>query len=228
MYLLVKPNGSRLWRFKYYVHGIERGPLAFGQYPQVSLKRAREKRDEARRLLDQGIDPAAQRREAKAAHIGAHGAASDTFGAVADEWFALYVKEMEDSGRALSSETIHKIEWLLALAAYRARKNKAPHVLKHWVDRPIQSFGKRDVADVIGGLKRRGKIETAHRLLPALARVFKYAVGTNRIPRNPALEFSDSGDPRDKLPPVREQNYPALTDPREVGGLLRAIDSYNG
>lgn len=135
---------------------------------------------------------------------------------------------MEDSGRALSSETIHKIEWLLALAAYRARKNKAPHVLKHWVDRPIQSFGKRDVADVIGGLKRRGKIETAHRLLHALARVFKYAVGTNRIPRNPALEFSDSGDPRDKLPPAREQNYPALTDPREVGGLLRAIDSYNG
>jgi integrase len=229
LYLLIKPNGSRLWRFKYYVHGIEKGPLAFGQYPEVSLKRAREKRDEARRLLDEGIDPAAKQREAKVAHKRAHEtAAYDTFGVVADEWFALYVKEMANCGRELSPESIHKIEWLLNLAAYRARKNKAAHVLKQWIDRPIQSFTTQDVADAIGGLKRRGKIETGHRLLHALERLFKYAVGTKRIQRNPASEFSDGADPRDKLPPIRARNHPALTDPREVGGLLRAIDSYNG
>ena len=67
LFLLVKPNGSKLWRLKYYLHAVERGPLALGSYPEVSLKRAREKRDAARSLLDAGIDPAMRRREEKAA-----------------------------------------------------------------------------------------------------------------------------------------------------------------
>jgi integrase len=77
-------------------------------------------------------------------------------------------------------------------------------------------------------LKRRGKIETAHRQLDALGRLFKYAVGTGCMQMNPAHMFADSGDPRDKLPPVRERNHPGLTDPREVGRLLRGIDAYVG
>lgn len=88
---------------------------------------------------------------------------------------------------------MQKIEWLLNLAAYRARKNKAPHPLKSWLNRPVASFTKQDVAEVIGGLKRRGKIETAHRTLHCLVRLFKYAVGTERTPKNPAQAFTDSG-----------------------------------
>jgi hypothetical protein len=57
LFLLVKPNGSKLWRFKYYLSGIERGPLALGVYPEITLKRARDKRDAARAMLDQNIDP---------------------------------------------------------------------------------------------------------------------------------------------------------------------------
>src|SRR5688500_10651823 len=64
LYLLVKPNGSKLWRFKYYIEGIEKAPLAFGVVPEITLKRAREKHGEARKLLDQRIDPAVERREA--------------------------------------------------------------------------------------------------------------------------------------------------------------------
>lgn len=229
LYLLVKPNGSKLWRLKYYIDAIEKAPLAFGVYPEVTLKRAREKQGEARGLLDKKIDPAAQRREAKKATRRACIAAKvDTYSAIADEWFALYVEEMKHSGRPLSLETSSKLEWLLNLAAYRARKNKAPHPLKSWLDRPIASFTKHDVAQVIGGLKRRGKIETAHRTLHCLVRLFKYAVGTERMSTNPAHAFADSGDPRDKLPPVRERNHPALTNPRDVGALLRGIDSYIG
>jgi hypothetical protein len=229
LYLLVKPNGSRLWRLKYYIEGTEKSPLAFGVYPEVTLKRAREKQSEARKLLDQKIDPAAQRRLAKeVARRACIAAKVDTYSAIADEWFALYVEEMKHSGSPLSPETIHKIEWLLNLAAYRTRKSKAPHPLKSWLDRPIASFTKQDVAQVIGGLKRRGKIETAHRTLHCLVRLFKYAVGTERMSANPAQAFADSGDPRDKLPPVRERNHPALTNPRDVGALLRGIDAYIG
>jgi integrase len=229
LYLLVKPNGSKLWRFKYYISGIEKAPLAFGTYPEVTLRRAREKQAEARQLLDNDVDPAAQRREVKEATRRALIAAKiDTYSAIADEWFALYVAEMKHAGSALSAETIHKIEWLLNLTGYRARKNKAPHPLKPWLDRPIASVTKHDVAEVIGGLKRRGKIETAHRTLHCLERLFKYAVGTGRMTMNPAHAFADSGDPRDKLPPVRERNHAALTDPRDVGALLRGIDAYVG
>lgn len=228
LYLLVKPNGSRLWRLKYYIDGIEKAPLAFGVYPEITLKRAREKQAEARRFLDQKIDPAVQRRQAKEAAQRAYAAKVDTYSAMADEWFALYVSEMQHAGSPLSPKTIQKIEWLMNLAEYRARKNKAPHPLKAWLGRPIASFTKHDVSQVIGGLKRRGKIETAHRTLHCLVRLFKYAVGTGRMPINPAQAFADSGDPRDKLPPVRERNYPGLTDPREVGALLRGIDVYRG
>jgi integrase len=229
LYLLIKPNGSKLWRLKYRIDGIEKAPLAFGVYPEVTLKRAREKQAEARKHLSESVDPAALRRQAREAAQRAYVATKvDTYCVIAEEWFALYVNEMKHSGRPLSSETSYKIEWLLNLAAYRARKNKAPHPLKSWLDRPIASFTKHDVAQVIGGLKRRGKIETAHRLLHCLVRLFKYAVGTERMPTNPAQAFADSGDPRDKLPPVRERNHPALTDPREVGVLLRGIDAYNG
>jgi integrase len=229
LFLLVKPNGSKLWRLKYYLQGIEKGPLALGVYPEVSLKRAREKRDAARALLDSDIDPAVRRREEKASAQRADASAkNDTYAAIAEEWFALYVDEMRVAGRALSDDTRAKIEWLLNLAAYRERKNRAPHPLNSWVHRPISSITKEDVAAVIGGLKRRGKIETAHRQLHSLCRLFKYAVGTSRMPANPAQLFADSGDPRDKLPPVRERNHPGLTDPREVGQLLRGIDAYVG
>jgi hypothetical protein len=187
LYLLVKANGSKLWRFKYYIDGLEKAPLAFGVYPEITLKRAREKRADARKLLDEKIDPAVQRREAKEARRRAHIAAKvDTYSTIAEEWFALYAEEMKHSGRPLSPDTIHKIEWLLNLSAYRERKNKAPHPLKSWIDRPIASLTKHDVAQVIGGLKRRGKIETAHRTLHCLDRLFKYAVGTERIRTNPA------------------------------------------
>jgi integrase len=229
LYILVRPNGAKLWRLKYYLLGIEKGPLALGAYPDITLKRAREKRDAARALLDSNIDPAVRRREEKAAAQHARVSTKlDTYAGIADEWFALYVEEMRASGRALSADTRKKIEWLLNLAPYRERKNRAPHPLNSWLQRPIASITKADVALVIGGLKRRGKIETAHRQLHALGRLFKYGVGTGRIQTNPAHLFADSGDPRDRLPPIREKNHPGLTDPREVGRLLRGIDAYVG
>jgi hypothetical protein len=147
LFLLVKPNGSKLWRFKYYLSGIERGPLALGVYPEITLKRARDKRDAARAMLDQDLDPAAHRREEKLAAQRAHtNAHLETFSAVADEWFALYVDEMRASGRTLSDDTRKKTEWLLALSAYREGKNRAPHPLNSWLHRPISSITKQDVA----------------------------------------------------------------------------------
>ena len=96
LYMLVTPTGGRLWRFRYRIGGVEK-LLALGAYPDVPLKRAREKRDEARTLVDDGIDPMAKRREARAARL-------DTFELIATEWLelqrkALAPETMQFSGR---------------------------------------------------------------------------------------------------------------------------------
>lgn len=227
LYLLIEPRAdAAFWRHKYRFGGVEK-VLAHGKYPEVTLKRAREKRDEARKLLDQQIDPGAHRKAKKQADKVAK---ENTFAAVAEEWFAHYREQRKQGNKPLSGATIEKTQWLLNLAEYRAKGNKsdAPHPLRPISDRAIKTVTKDDIAGVINGLKRRNKIETAHRLLDRLELVFRYAVGTGRIQINPAAAFRDSADPRDKLPPLTVKNHAAITDPRKVGELLRAIDGYSG
>lgn len=226
LFVLVKPTGAKYWRLKYRHGGVEK-MLALGVYPEVSLKRAREKRDEARLMLDRQIDPGSHRKAKKQANKVAK---ENTFSAVAEEWFTHYREQKEQGQKPLSPATITKTQWLLNLAEYRAKDSRAdaPHPLRPICDRAIQAITKDDVAGVINSLKRRNKIETAHRMLDRLERVFRYAVGTGRMQINPAGVFRDSADPRDKLPPLTVKNHAAITDPRKVGELLRAIDSYNG
>ncbi|MEX2149005.1 MAG: integrase arm-type DNA-binding domain-containing protein [Steroidobacteraceae bacterium] len=226
LYLHLKPNGARLWRLKYRFSGVEK-LLALGAYPEVSLRRAREKRSEARQQLDRQIDPGAQRRAERQATATAR---SRSLGAVAEEWWGHYQQERQQSRRALAPATISKTEWLLNVGAYRSKETsaEAPHPLRTLSDRPIVSITKDDIANLIGSYRRRDRIETAHRLLDRLDRVFRYAVGTGRATYNPAAAFRDSPDPRDKLPPISARHHAALTEPRQVGGLLRAIDSYRG
>src|SRR5262249_43182394 len=88
LYVLVTPTGGRLWRFKYYLSGTEK-LLSLGSYPEVPLKRAREKRDDARRLVADGIDPSAERKAAKVA-------STNTFRAIGDEWIAMQAKTLAE------------------------------------------------------------------------------------------------------------------------------------
>lgn len=224
LFVLVKPTGAKYWRLKYRHGGVEK-MLALGVYPEISLKRAREKRDEARQLLDRQIDPGAHRKAKKQADRVAK---ENTVAAVAEEWFAHYVDERAKSNKPLSEKTIEKTQWLLNLAAYREKKNNAPHPLKALSERAIATLTKDDIANVIIGLKRRDKLETAHRMLDRLDRVCRYAVGTGRMLNNPAAAFRDSADPREKLPSVNHEHHPGLTDPRDVGALLRAQEGYRG
>lgn len=226
LYLHVKPSGARLWRLKYRYAGVEK-LLALGAYPEVSLKRAREKRAEARQLLDRQIDPGAQRRAERLATTTAR---ASSLAAVAEEWWTHYVQERQQSRRPLAPATIAKTEWLLNLGAYREKETRGdgPHPLRALSDRPIRSITKDDIATLIGAFRRRDRIETAHRLLDRLDRVFRYAIGTGRATFNAAAALRDSPDPRDKLPPVTARHHAAITEPRQVGALLRAIEGYRG
>ncbi len=163
LYLLVNPQGSRLWRLKYRVHGKEK-LLAIGAYPDVSLKRAREKRDEARRLLADGIDPSAQRRAEKLAD-------ANTFEAIAREWLELQQKK-------LSATTYTKALWLFETLLFPSLGSQ-----------PIRKLTAADVLATIRRIEARGKHETAHRAKQRCGQIFRFAVATGRADRDPTSDL---------------------------------------
>jgi integrase len=154
LYLLVNPNGSRWWRLKYRIVGKERG-LSLGVYPDVPLKLARERRDEARKLIANGVDPSAQRQSDKVAK--AH-----TFEAVAREW-------LERQKRKLAEVTSIKATWMLEA-----------FVLPELGARPVSEVTAPDLLEVLRKVEARGTYETAHRTKQLCGRIFRYAIATGR------------------------------------------------
>jgi integrase len=209
LHLLIQPQGGRLWRMKYRVNGadseglpkrIER-LLSFGSYPEVSLKSARELRDEARKRLAEGIDPSQLKRDTKiASALGA----SNSFGAIADE----YILRMEQEDRA--EATLKKVRWLCALLrpAIGAR--------------PVAEVTPQELLAVLKKIEQSGKRETAGRLRSFASRVFRYAVATARASNDPAHMLIGA------LIPPKTKHHAAITEPKALGELLRAIDGYRG
>jgi integrase len=200
MYLQIEPNGSRWWRLKYRFAGKEK-LLSLGVYPSVSLKDARQKRDDARKLLADGVDPSAAR---KATIASATGAGAGRFEAVAREFHETKIEEWSDA---------HAARWL-----ERLKKDVFPYL------------GTMDLADVTAPLllktlrrvESRGVRETVHSIQQACGQVFRYGIATGRAERNPAADL------RGALKPVMVQHMAAVTDPDAVGDLMRAIHDYQG
>lgn len=200
LFLLVHPNGGRYWRFKYRFDGKEK-LLAFGVYPDVPLKDAREKRDVARRQVVAGIDPSDHRKAHKSAKDAA---ASNTFEIVAREWFA---KHSPNWVASHSDKIIRRFE-----------KDIFP-----WLGhRPIADIKAPELLTALRRIESRGALETAHRAMQNCGQVFRYAVATGRAERDP------SGDLRGALPPARPTHHPSITEPKAIGAMLRAIDGYHG
>jgi integrase len=200
LYVEVAPSGGKWWRLKYRHVGKEKR-LSLGVYPDVGLKDARAKRDDARKLIAAGADPSAARKAARAA--GASDA-ENTFEAIAREWLAIRAKEWGASHLA-------KMTARLELYAF-------PAIGK----RPIASITAPEVLAVSRGVESRGILSTAHRVQQACGQVFRYAVQTGRAERDPA------GDLRGALPAVQKTHFAAVTDPKKLPGLLTALHSYTG
>ncbi len=163
LFLLVKPNGARLWRMKYRVDGREK-LISFGQYPDVPLKSARERRDEARRQLAAGVDPSAKRQAERAAH-------ADTFEAIAREYLELKAK-------SLSARTYAKKLGRFEAFAF-------PYIGKL----PIKAITAVQLLTALRRVEERGKHETAHRVRAECGEVFRYAVATGRAERDPTTDL---------------------------------------
>ncbi len=210
LYLEVTPTGSKLWRFKYRLDGKEK-LLSLGAYPDVPLKRAREKRDELRRLLADGTDPGQQRRAEKAARLKA---AANSFEAVAREWYDIKA----NGGKQANGERAKT--WAPAHAA-KTKIRLERHLLPYLGRRPIADITAPELLDVLRRIESRGTLETAHRVKQIAGQVFRYAVATRRIDSDPSRDLSDA------LISVEAKHMAAPEKPEEVGPLLRAIWDYD-
>lgn len=166
LFLLVTPTGGRLWRLRYRIGALEK-LISLGAYPDVTLKRAREKRDDARRLIADDIDPSAQRKAQRAALL-------DTFEGVAKEWLALQSK-------SLAPETI---------SILGARLNSA--LYPYLGNRPVASITAQELLIAIRRIEARGRHETAHRVRALAGRVLRYAVATGRAQHDVAADLKDA------------------------------------
>lgn len=200
LYLLVQPNGSKLWRLKYRFAQKER-TLSFGPYPLITLAAAREKRDQAKTLLLNGVDPSARRKEEKFKAITE---ARITFDLIAEE----YVKRMEE--RSAAAATITKTRWLLEELASPLAK------------RPIKDVTPAEILQLLQKIEKSGRRETARRLRGVIGSVFRLAIVTLRAETDPTLVLKGA------LQPPKAIGRAAITDERKFGRLLAAIGDYDG
>jgi integrase len=196
----VAASGSKLWRLRYRFAGRARN-LSFGRYPEVTLKEARQRRDEARSTLRNGTDPGAERKRSK---LTARLNALNTFGALAEEFIE---HKLIKDGRALV--TTDKAKWLLIQ-------------LKPLADQPLADITPVELFAVLRRLEGQGKHETAKRCRSLASRVFRYAAATGRATSDPAAMLSG------QLIAPKVKHHAAILEPQKLGELLRSVDGFHG
>jgi integrase len=200
LFLLILPSGTKNWKLKYQYAGREK-KLSLGSYPEIGLKDARRRAEDARRQLTEGIDPSATKRlEAIAREISAH----NSFAAVAGE----FIDKMEREGKG--EATLSKARWFLSLVE--------PSI----GNRPVREIRPAELLLVLKRLEKKGNLETARRLRSFVSRVFRYAVATARAEQDPAEVL------RGALITPTVRHHSTITDPVRVGHLMRDIEGYSG
>lgn len=208
--LVVKPNGTKLWWLRYRFNGKAK-TLSFGVYPAVGLKQARDWTLEARKQLAAGIDPGQTKIETKAAKVAAQAIADlaaaphiDTVELISQEWLEKFSSRWSDGHQSKLTRSLEN--------------NLFPWIGSH----EIKAITPAGLLAVLRRVEARGALDTAHRLHQTCGQIWRYAVATGRAERD------ITGDLRGALPPAKETHLGAITEPSEVGNLLRSIDDYTG
>ena len=204
LYLLVTTTGGKLWRLKYRIAGKEK-LLSFGAYPAVSLADARKKRDDAKQSIAKGIDPGAVKKEEKQTEKAEEIKAALTFKTVALEW---YGKNTPNWGKRHTEDILNKLE---------------RDVFSALGDTPISDIKPSHVLACVKSIEKRGAVETAHRTRQIIEQICGYALASEYTDINAAALTKGA---LGKVP--KSTPHPAITDPKELVHLLRAIDTYSG
>lgn len=199
MYLLINAGG-KYWRMDYRFTD-KRKTLALGVYPAVSLAKARQRREKARELLADGIDPSTAKKEEKQAKAAA---AANTFEVVAREWLA------KTTAARMASTHTKVTTWL--------EKDVIPYIGKM----PISAIGSRDVLGALRHMEARGALDSVQRVKQICGQVFRYAVSEG------SAEGDVTKDLKGALSKHKSKNRPAITEPKPAGDLMRAVFAYTG
>ncbi len=198
LYIEITPTGAKRWRFKYRFDQKEKR-ISLGLYPDVSLKEARDARDESRKHLTNGIDPSKFRKTKKAARLDAN---ANSFELIAIEWHSKQTCTPDHAKRILNRLTNDIFPWLGKL--------------------PITEITAPELLNIVRKIEKRGAIESAHRALSTCGQIFRYAIATTRAERDP------SSDLKGALTPVKKQHFAAVTEPKDAARILRSLDCYHG
>lgn len=198
LYLEISPKGSKYWRMAYRYAGKQK-TLAFGIYPEVSAPEARKAAQQARNHLAEGRDPGLVKKILKGTNC-----IENTFQAVAEEWIGKFKHMWTESH--------------LKNVSGRLQRDIYP-----WIgNRPVGEITAPELLHVLRKIEMRGHIESAHRASTNAGQVFMYAIATGRAERNPAADLKGA------IPPATVKHMSSITDPEQVGELMRAFDRYHG
>jgi integrase len=203
LHLLITPTGGKLWRFQYRFDNKQK-ILALGAYPSVTLSDARQRREEAKKQLANNADPCAIRKAQKETVLVQAENDSNTFEKIAKEWLA-------KNSPQWSQSHIKTITSRLERDVYPAFGSRA-----------AKTIARNDVKCLMEKVAARGTIETADRIKLYCRQILRYALNNDLIESNPV------DDMKDILPKRTAGHHAALTDPKQVAHLLRAIDGFEG
>ena len=200
LYLLIKKNGAKLFRLKYRFNGKEK-KLSIGPYPDVTLQKARQMRDDARKLLVDGIDPSAHKKATKASEKLK---SENCFQVIALEWFNTKQKDKTEGYQRRVLRALEK-DLFPSLGSMPINEVKAPILLAS-----------------LRTIEKRGAVETAHRTKQIAGQVFRYAIATGRAERDPTPDLKGA------LQIATVRHFSSITDPKGVGRLMVAIEQFEG
>lgn len=200
LYLQITPMGGKWWRFKYRLNDKEK-LLSLGTYPEIKLAGARAKRDEARELIANEIDPSDTRKAKKQTKSGK---LANSFEVIAREWIAT---KMKTKSEAYQKNVLRRFELYLF-----------PWMGK----RPIAEISAPELLSIVKRIEQQNKVETAYRTLQATGQVFRYAVQTGKTLRDITTDL------RGALTPSVTKHMASFTEPHQVAELMRAIDGFTG
>ena len=201
LFLQVNPSGGKYWKMKYRKADGKEGLLTFGGYPEISLEQARRMRDEARAQRASGLDPGIVRQEEKAER---RTRASNTFEAVSREW-------MEVHATKVKAQTLHIYRVLL-------EKSVFPLIGK----RPIAEMKAPDFLALLRRLEEQKQLYSVKRISIVCGMIMRFAVAAGKAEADPTPAL------RGSLKAHKTKHLAAMTDPKQVGRLLRTIDAYPG
>ncbi|MCT7635724.1 integrase arm-type DNA-binding domain-containing protein [Aliarcobacter butzleri] len=195
LYFIVRRNGSKFFRLDFR-YGGKRLSMSLGTYPKISLKEARDKKDECKKLLSENINPISEKRVKKSSE-------SLTLGMIIDEWLELRAKSSSEATVTQNRRMLKNItNWLGNIA--------------------IKDIKRVDIINILEKIQNKGIIETAHRLLSLMNKIYMFAVTKEYIEHN---IFADIDKKSVLIPSNKNIHHPAITIPSEIKELLKDINS---